>query len=233
MNAQTRSKLEMARRALTFSRAHPDPSPGYAAALAALEERLSTADKLADRQEQGILAVRGATELKRLLRKKMRRSQLLHLSRVAQIAAKELPELGPKFVLRPEKSSYQTFRTAARAILAEAMNQKDLLVKHGLSDTVLNSLVDSLTQFDEVFERGVNARLAHVSASAELGEVADESVQIVKVMDALNRFRFAEDVESLRAWESASNQSGPPRAPEVKPETPQPPFTDGDLRPAA
>jgi hypothetical protein len=231
MNAQTRSKLDMARRALTFCRAHPDPSPGYAAALAALEERLATADKLADRQEQGILAVRGATELKRQLRKKMRRSQLLHLARVAQIASKEVPELGPKFVLRPEKAPYQTFRTAARAILAEAMNQKELLVKHGLSDTVLESLVETLKEFDEVFERGVNARLAHVAASAELDVAADQSIQIVKVVDALNRFRFADDIESLRAWESASNQFGPPRPAEAKAESP--PSTGGEARPAA
>ena len=48
MNAKVRRKLEMGRRAHEFSRANPDASAGYVAALARLEERLARADALAD-----------------------------------------------------------------------------------------------------------------------------------------------------------------------------------------
>lgn len=41
MKAKTRRKLEMGARALIFSRVHPDPTPGYAVALARLEDRLA------------------------------------------------------------------------------------------------------------------------------------------------------------------------------------------------
>ena len=40
MNAKSRRKLEMGARALDFSRAHPDASPGYTAAMTRLEERV-------------------------------------------------------------------------------------------------------------------------------------------------------------------------------------------------
>ena len=53
MNAKTRRKIEMGTRALDFSRAHPDASPGYAAALASLEQRLARADQLAAQQRDG------------------------------------------------------------------------------------------------------------------------------------------------------------------------------------
>jgi hypothetical protein len=61
-------------------------------------------------------------------------------------------------------------------------------------------------------ERGTDGRRAHVGAQAELDAIADEVVQVVRLMDGLNRFRFANDPESLAAWDSASNTFGPPRS---------------------
>ena len=123
----------MAKRALDFSRAHLDPSPGYAAALARLEERLARAQQLATQQRLGILEVRSSTEQKRDLRRQMRRGELAHLSGAADIGSAQLPELTQKFTLVPSKSPYLAFRTAARSMAAEAEANKELLVKHGLA----------------------------------------------------------------------------------------------------
>jgi len=71
-----------------------------------------------------------------------------------------------------------------------------------------------------------------VGASAELKDVADEVVQIVHVMDGLNRYRFMTDGELLAAWESASNVLAAPRAPAAKPGSQEPP-AGGEVRPAA
>ena len=75
-------------------------------------------------------------------------------------------------------------------------------------------------------------RRAHVGASADLDIVADEIVQVVRVMDALNQVRFADDGELLRAWESAANvvtpkvvTSSEPGAGDVPPA--------GEVKPAA
>ena len=232
MNAKTRRRIEMGTRALNFSRAHPDARPGYAAALSRLEERLTRAEELASQQRQGIMEVRAATARKFDLRRTMRRTHLVHLARVADVAAKEVPELTQKFVLAPEGTPYLAFRTAARGIEAEAQNRKELLVKHGLVDAVLTSLTASLDQFDLAVEQGTEGRRAHVGASAELDTVADEIVQVVKLMDGLNRFRFSSEPELLAGWESSSNVFGPPRPGEVEP-TPVGPTNGGEVKPAA
>lgn len=227
MNAKTRRKIEMGTRALDFSRAHVDGSPGYATTVSRLEEQLTRAGQLFDRQRDGIADVRGTTVQKRDLRRIMRRTQLRHLARVAKGATRELPELAQKFVLTPEQTPYLEFRAAARAMVAEAQNQKELLVKHGLADTLLDSLVKNLDKFDQAVEQGTEARRAHVGASAELDVIGDEILHLVQVMDALNRFRFADNAELLAEWESASNVVGPPRSTGSKP------APGGEIKPAA
>jgi hypothetical protein len=237
MKATTRRKLEMGQRALEFSQSHPDASPGYAAAVTSLTERLARAEQVAAQQRDGVLQVRAATGRKKELRQMMTQAQLHHLARVAEVAAQESPELPRKIALRLENNSYLAFRTVARGMAAEAQTQKELLVKYGLADTVFDGLTQSLDQFDTAVEEGTQGRRAHVGASAELGALANEIVQVVKVMDGLNRFRFAKDPESLAAWESASNVVATPRAaPVSKPEpgTPEGPVpAGGEVRPAA
>jgi hypothetical protein len=140
-------------------------------------------------------------------------------------------------VRKPENETYLAFRTVARGMAAEAQTRKGLLVKYGLADTVFDSLTQELEQFDAAVEQGTQGRRAHVGASAELDTVADEVVQVVKVMDGLNRFRFAKDAESLAAWASASNVLAtprPPAGPEPVPGTPEGPApAGGEVRPAA
>jgi hypothetical protein len=225
MNAKTRRKLEMGTRALEFSRAHPDESAGYTAAVAQLEAQLARSKQLASQQQEGTVEVRAASARKRDLRRSIRRSQLVHLARVARRAAREMPELAQKFALAPEPTPYLVFKTMADRMLAEAHQQKDLLIKHGLHERVLGSLAQSLDWFDQAVEQGSQGRRVHVGASAELDAVADEIVQIVRLIDGLNRFRFAQDPDLLAAWTSASNVIGPPRS------ATQP--TDGEIKPAA
>jgi hypothetical protein len=232
MNAKTRRKIEMGTRSLDFSHAHPDASPGYAAAVARLEERLARADQLAGQQRAGQLEVRAATARKVELRRAMTRAHLVHLAQAAKIAGREVPELAQKLVLKPRARSYLAFRTAARGMAAEAQNQREVLVKHGLVETVLDSLNEALDQFDAAMEHGSAGRQAHVGASAELSAVADEVVQIINVMDGLNRYRFMKDRELLTAWESASSVLATPKsAPKPGPETPG--AAGGEVRPAA
>ena len=67
---------------------------------------------------------------------------------------------------------------------------------------------------------------AHVGARVELELVVQEVMEVVKVLDGRNRFRFQNDAELLAAWESAGNlvtpnsgtADGPTPAPaQVKP----------------
>ena len=233
MLAKTRRKLEMGKRVMEFSRKYPDTSPGYVAAAARLQERLGRADELARRQNDGRSEVRVATGRKRELRRRMLQTHLDHLAQVAEIASVEEPEILRKFVFPSDATTYQAFQTAAAGIAAEAESRKDLLLKHGLSEEVLNDCKVVLDQFETAVEQGAAGRLTHVGATAELAVVSEQVVQVVKVMNGLIRIRFGNQPETLAAWESASNVIAPGRpAEENTPPSPTPP-AGGEIRPAA
>jgi hypothetical protein len=212
MNKRTRSRLEMAARALEFSQAHPDTDAGYTAAVADLAELLARSQQLADLHRQGIAEVRAATERKRDLRRSIRRGELVHVTRAGQRAAREVPELAQKFVLARQPIPYLAFRSLARTVAAGAEEQKELLVKHGLVVRVLDSLNEGLGQFDQAVAQGAEGRRIHVGATVELDVVADDAVELVLIVDGVNRVRFAGDPDLMAAWRSASNVIGPARS---------------------
>ena len=234
MNARVRRIVEMGRRALGFSRANPDESAGYAAALTRLEELVTGADLLADQQLNGIRAVRNATAKKAELRRQIKSAHMGHLSNIARIAARDVPELPQKFALPGRGSTYLAFRTVASTMAAEALSRKELLITHGLVEKVLDDLEQAIAKFDAAVEQGTEGRRAHVGASAELETVATEIVELVNAMDGLNRYRFAGDAERLAAWESASTVLVRTRS---TPEAPTAPGaegpTPGEVKPAA
>jgi hypothetical protein len=233
MDAKSRRKIEMGKSALEFSRSHPDTSPGYTAALTRLADRLTRADQIASQQMDGLRDVRAASERKLELRRVLKNAHLAHVAQVGKVAAREVPELAQKFVFRPGTTTYLAFRTAARGMAAEAQTHKDVLVKHGLAETVLDNLMHALDQFDAAVEQRLEGRQAHVGASAELRSVADEVVQVVRVMDGLNRYRFINDAELPAAWESASNVAGPPKSSvPAKPAPGETPPDSGEVRAA-
>lgn len=231
MKVRTRSRLEMARRALEFAQAHPDPSAGYTAAVAELAELLSRSKQLADQHRRGIAEVRAATQRKTNLRRSICQGQMLHVATAAQRAAREEPELAQRFALARQPVPYLAFQSLARTVAAEAEGRKALLVKNGLVDSVLVSLTESLDRFDRAVARGAEGRRIHVAAAVELDVVSGEAVQIIRVMDGHNRVRFEGDPDLLAAWRSASNVIGP-RRPAVRPEEPEAPASGGALKPA-
>jgi hypothetical protein len=212
MKGKTRRKLEMGARAFLFSCVYPDPSPGYQALLARLEDRLKRATDLALQQRNGMSDVRAAAASKRDLRRMVRRAHLAHLAQVARMAEREIPELRHLFVLRRGTIPYLTFQSTAHGMAAEAENRREVLVQYGLADTVLESLARALEDFDRAAQRGRQGRLAHVGASAELDVIADEVVAIVKGMNGVNLVRFAHQPELLASWESVSHVAATPRA---------------------
>lgn len=236
MRAKTRRKLEMGQRVLEFCRQHPNLGPALTAAADRLKERLEKAAELASRQLDGRSEVHAATTRKIELRRLIMQAPLDHLASVAQFAAAEDPDVIQKFTYPPDATTYLAFRAAATGMAAEAESRKELLLRHGLSEEILAGLQTSLEQFQTAVEQGAAGRVAGVSSTAELNEVAEEVVQEVKVMNGQVRFRFAGQPEVLVAWESASNVFAAPK-PEDKPATGgtsiggTPPT--GDVRPAA
>jgi hypothetical protein len=232
MDKRTRSRLEMAARALEFCQAHPDSSAGYTAAVAELAELLARSQQLTDLHRQGVAEVRAATTQKRKLRRSIRQAQMKHVGQAAQRAAREVPELAEKLALAREPIPYLAFQSLARTVAAEAEARKDVLVRHGLVDQVLVSLKDGMAQFEQAMQRAAEGRRIHIAAAVELDVNAGEAIGILKVIDGFNRVRFAEDPDVLAAWRSASNIIGPSR-PAAKPEGSGAPPSAGAEKPAA
>jgi hypothetical protein len=95
---------------------------------------------------------------------------------------------------------------------------------------VLEEFVRMLDQFDEAVALGNDGRTAHVGATRELRSVATEIMRTVRVMDARNRQRVADQEQLLGSWISASTVLGTPR-PDAEPEGGTP--GGGEVRPAA
>jgi hypothetical protein len=114
---------------------------------------------------------------------------------------------------------------------AEARLRKELLVSHGLVESVAENLAQSLAEFDAAVQRGTDGRQAHVGASAELIAVADEVFRLVGAMDGHNRDRFRNEAELLAAWESASSVLAGGRAALGKPAPDHPAAPGGEVRP--
>ena len=215
-------------RALRFSEAHPYTGVGYLAAIARLDDRLARAEEAKQAQLSGTRQVRAATSRKRYLRRMLRRGHLAHVIRVARFVDREISGLREKFVLPRGTIPFETFLTAARGMAAEAQQQRDVFIRHGMSEIVLDGLLQSLDEFEAaVHDAGEGCR-RHVGASAELDKLANEVVEIVGILDALNQIRFEHDAQLIAAWRSASNVVATPRsAPASEPNG------GSDIRPAA
>jgi hypothetical protein len=209
MNFDIRRKLDMARRARDFCRTHPDPqNSGYTAAVARLEERLARAEALAQQQVAGQLAVAGAVVNKEQLRQEIYDTIAL-LAGLAKPAARQEPDLAVGIVRPRTKLNHQAFLTRARVAAAAGSAHKDLLISYGMPETFLDELGVVLDKFEQALNEKHNARAAHVGARAELTAVAAELMLIVHQIDAINRFRFRKDAESLAAWKSARDVAWP------------------------
>jgi hypothetical protein len=217
----------MGRQSLQFSLAHPDPSPGYATMVGRLQERLDRCDVLADQQKAGLAGVAAASARKLDLRRRIDGGHLKHIVKVAQLAAIELPELAKTFVLPVRSASYLDFVSRARTIAAEAAEHRELLLKYGLVESVLDDLNASIAQFEEAVEQGTAARRQHIAASAELSTALAEAMKIITALDGVNRVRFADDPEQLVVWRNAINIVRPVRS------QGQPPAGKGEVQPAA
>lgn len=242
MNGKSRRYLEMGARADEFSAAHPDTDAGYIVAAGRLTQLVEQGRGQAAVQRDGQIDVHAGSARKKELLREMLLGPIAHLAEVGKQAAREDHELGKTFKFRPNADTYLAFRTAAGSMAAAAQSHKELLIKHGLSESVLAQFVQMLDQFDAAVTLGNSGRTAHVGATKNLDAVAIEIARTVRVMDARNRQRFQNDQQLLGSWISAKTVLGTPRggSSPTAPEDTATPAKDGtrpgeptDVRPAA
>ena len=110
-----------------------------------------------------------------------------------------------------------------------ARGNQELLVKHGLSTTLLDELDAAIKEFDASLQETDDGKQSHVAARAEMKTLSDEISRLVGMLDGFNRYRFHLDPELIVAWESAKHVVSGPQPKETVATTP---VTPG-LEPAA
>jgi hypothetical protein len=208
MKGSIRRKLDMAARVRDFVRAHPDANPGHTAAAERLADRLARAEVLAQQAVAGRRAVAGAIASRGNLRQEIAEGLAL-LAALARGAAREEPDLAAGIARPDSGASNQAFLTRGRVAAATAATHRDLLQRYGMSETFPDDIGRMLDGFEAALNEKHAGQTAQVGAHADLDAVTAEVMQLVRQLDALNRFRFRGDAEALGAWRSARNVAWP------------------------
>ena len=207
----------MAVRVRDFCRAHPSTDANHASVLGRLDEAIGRMEVLVAQQVGGFLSKRSSVLRRKELRRRLNGGLLRHLVTIAGSAAEEKPELVEKYRLPSGNASNKLFRTVARKMLDQGVAEKELLVKHGLSTTLLDDLSAAIDEFDASVAETSGGTLDHVLARAELETLSDEVMRLVGMLDGINRYRFERDPQLLVAWKTAKHVVSGPQAEEVKP----------------
>jgi hypothetical protein len=223
--------------------AHPDTEPGQVLLEGQLKELRARFEVVAAAQRAGLIDVRSGAEEKRRLRREMLAGPIAHLADIGQLASRERHDLPNGFRFRPSADTYAAFRSAARSMQEAALSHKELLLKYGGSESVIELFGQLLDQYEAAASLSSQGRAAHTGATGELKLLAAEIVQVVRAMDVRSRVRFKDDRQLLGAWINAStvfglkrSVAGTPAVPgggtdQGTPEGGTP--AGGDVRPAA
>lgn len=219
----------MATSVRTFSRAHPSADGSYTLVLDRLDGTISRMEELAKQQEGGYVSKHSASVHRADLRHRLQSGLLRHLVTVAEDAGTEAPAVAGKFRLPNSNGTHVAFRTGASEMLDEGRANRDLLVKHGLSETMLEELDAAIKEFDASLQETDDGKQSHVAARAEMKTLSDEIMRLVGMLDGFNRYRFHHDPELIVAWESAKHVVSGAQAKETEPTSP----VQAGLEPAA
>ena len=217
MNRLVSRRLNMAVRVRDFCDTNPSTDPSFVSVLGRLKEAINRMVALGSRQVSGILSRHASIVNRQQIRRRLRNDLLRHLVTVAQDASAEKPGLGNQFEIPGSNLSNARFHAASKAMLELGVAEKEVLVKHGLSDKLLDDLELAVAEYEGSITVTNTSREDHIGARAELQQVSDEVVQLVQMMDGINRYRFRGDPHLLVAWEAARHVVSGPQA---KPETP-------------
>ena len=109
----------------------------------------------------------------------------------------------------------QAFLTSVKALVAAAEQQRDVLVAAGMAPALLEELQQMLAAFETASEEARAKKLSHIGARADLDQIAGTSMDEVRVLDGINRWRFAKDPEVMAEWVAARHL--PPSRPAEQP----------------
>ena len=239
MNRLVSRRLNMAVRVRDFCDTNPSADPSFVSVLGRLKEAINKMVALGSRQVSGILSRHASIVNRQQIRRRLRNDLLRHLVTVAQDASADKAGLGNQFEIPGSNLSNARFHAASKAMLELGVAEQEVLVEHGLSDKLLDDLATAVAEYEGSITVTNTSREDHIGARAELEQVSDEVVQLVQMMDGINRYRFRGDPHLLVTWEAAKHVVSGPQVKADGPVTPTPaegPGSSGqagEVKPAA
>jgi hypothetical protein len=210
----------MATSVRTFSRAHPSADGSYTLVLDRLDGTITRIEGLAKQQEGGFVSKHAAAFKRADLRRRLHTGLLRHVVTAAEDAGSEVSGMGEKFRIPNGNATHAAFRAGASELLDQARANLDLLMKHGLSASLVDDLDAAVKEFDASIQETDDGKQSHVAARAEMRALTEEIMRIVGILDGFNRNRFHHDPELIVAWESAKHVVTGPQPKESEPTTP-------------
>ena len=205
MNDRSRKRLRRGERvrdlAMSMKSAFPEGSKGAAsnAKIIQLIARVEALDTSSVTNAREFFNVSGA---KGDARKELR-DILRTISRTARTIGMDDPELKGKFRIPKGSLSDQALLSTARSFVAEATPHKDSFVAYGLSADFVNTYGQKIAAFEEHSVRHNTSRSARASDNAGRAAALDELDAEVDRLDTIMRNTFADDPETLAAWDLA------------------------------
>jgi hypothetical protein len=233
MTSIIRIIFEMAARVLGFGQAYPSTDPGYLIVITRLQETYNRGLALAARQHNGRAGAKGARALRDELRRSIQQDLVRYLIAIGGVVAKERADLAAKFRLPRLHASNAVFLVAVKALLADAESQKELLVKEGMSLTLLEDFAREVAELEAACEANRNGRRDHMAARADLELVAKDLVELVRALDGINRWRFRKDPQLKAEWDTVKSMRYRPRPAEEPSAAGEDTVPPGTVAPAA
>ncbi|MEP7325978.1 MAG: hypothetical protein ABI836_08525 [Gemmatimonadota bacterium] len=226
MRSLIRRKLEMAARVREFTRAHISAEPGYGPALVRLDERLTRAQAIDARQQEGFKAVKGGRARRQELRRVIHSQVARYLVALGSLATRDQADIASRFRIPDTGLPNAAFVTAVKGLLGDATGQKDKLVELGMSATLLDDLTTMINDFEASAESVRTARRDHIGAREDLEAIGIDLMELVKLIGGITGYRFGDDRDVMAEWKAARQIPRQPR----KSDQPAPSV---DVRPAA
>jgi hypothetical protein len=193
----------MAASVRTFSRAHPSTDTSYILVLDRLDGAIVRIEELAKQQESGYASKHSAAVRRSDLRRRLQAGLLRYLVTAAEDVGSEAPAVGERFRIPSSSATHAAFRARASEMLDEARANQEILVKHGMSATLLDDLDAAVKEFDASLAETDSGKQSHVAARAEMKTLGEEIMRLVGMLDGFNRHRYHRDPELIVAWQSA------------------------------
>jgi hypothetical protein len=187
-----------------------------------LDERFSRASALIQVRGQRDEEAKAATARRGRLRRQLRVGLLRVFSRAGLAAAEADPSLEKSFRPIQPRTTGLDFAASARGLIEETRRHVAALGGQGVSPALVEEASALLDQYIVATDGALAARNARIKARAELQEVASDIMGLIARIDGLNQHRFANDAETLAAWQSAKAVVGPLAARNGKPEAGEP-----------